>query len=558
MSRQLRNAAAGLTAVLAISSVLAACSTDSANESQSPQPEEPEISGNAAEQTHDGKYDPPITVTMVRDMPGSLTFPPGDSLDSNVMTKLLEETYGIKVVNQWVTDGSAYYDKLNLSIASGDLPDIFRVSPTQLKQLTDAGMIADLTDVYEKNIAPLTDELLRTDNGVGLASATLDGKLMGLPYVNAATEGSQMIWLRKDWLDQLGLPEPKTMEDVFRISKAFTFDDPDQNGQDDTFGFGFHSSIFGGFGGMTGFFNSYHAYKDTWIQDPAGGGGLVQGNIQPEMKQALAVLQELYKSGEIDREFSVKTAEQLLQDITAGKVGMFFGGFAEPLNKLNRAVTNDPNQVWEMYPLPSIDGKPARPQVTAMPGHYWVVNKNSSSPGALFKMLNLFVEKNFGETAEFKYMYDGEYAVYQYQDVRTFGAVKNLQHHLAIKETLETGNDENLNPEGHGYLDQVKQYQAGDPSMWRYAKIFGPDGSLKVIDQYVREDRLLYDEYYGIPSELMADRKSILADLSSEIFTKILLGESIDLFDKYVEDWNRLGGSEISQEVNEWYSSLDN
>jgi putative aldouronate transport system substrate-binding protein len=208
-----------------------------------------------------------------------------------------------------------------------------------------------------------------------------------------------------------------------------------------------------------------------------------------------------------------------------------------------------------MYPLPSVDSRPAQLQVSAMPSHYWVVNKNSKHPAAVVKMMNLFVEKIFGKTAEFKYMYDGSFAVYQYQDVKTFGATKNLEHHLAIKEALTTGDMSKLNAEGKGYFDQVKQYLGGNKTMWRYAKIFGPDGSQKVLGKYVTENRLYYDQFYGIPSELMVDKSIVLGDITNEAFMKILHGESVDSFDKYVADYNKLGGSEITKQVNEWYAA---
>lgn len=41
--------------------------------------------------------------------------------------------------------------------------------------------------------------------------------------------------------------------------------------------------------------------------------------------------------------------------------------------------------------------------------------------------------------------------------------------------------------------------------------------------------------------------------MQNEVFVKIILGESIDTFDQFVEDWKKLGGDQITQEVNEWY-----
>ena len=41
---------------------------------------------------------------------------------------------------------------------------------------------------------------------------------------------------RQDWLDKLGLEAPKTTEDLYKVAKAFTEQDPDGNGQADTWG----------------------------------------------------------------------------------------------------------------------------------------------------------------------------------------------------------------------------------------------------------------------------------------------------------------------------------
>ena len=38
-----------------------------------------------------------------------------------------------------------------------------------------------------------------------------------------------------------------------------------------------------------------------------------------------------------------------------------------------------------------------------------------------------------------------------------------------------------------------------------------------------------------------------------EIFTKIIMGEPIDTFDKFVSDWLDMGGAAMTQEVNDVY-----
>ena len=49
----------------------------------------------------------------------------------------------------------------------------------------------------------------------------------------------------------------------------------------------------------------------------------------------------------------------------------------------------------------------------------------------------------------------------------------------------------------------------------------------------------------------MDEKWSILEDYTREMYTKIIMGEeSIDAFDTFVAEWNQMGGTEITEEVN--------
>ena len=50
----------------------------------------------------------------------------------------------------------------------------------------------------------------------------------------------------------------------------------------------------------------------------------------------------------------------------------------------------------------------------------------------------------------------------------------------------------------------------------------------------------------------MAEKMPTLQTMEAEMITKIIMGDSIDLFDQYVKDWNKLGGADIVNEVNLW------
>jgi putative aldouronate transport system substrate-binding protein len=67
----------------------------------------------------------------------------------------------------------------------------------------------------------------------------------------------------------------------------------------------------------------------------------------------------------------------------------------------------------------------------------------------------------------------------------------------------------------------------------------------------VKTDNMVYDAFYGAPTPTMVDRLSTLEKMEDEVFTRIIMGQSVDTFDKFVEDWKRLGGDQITKEINE-------
>ncbi len=307
-----------------------------------------------------GKYDPPIEVTAVRDLPASIAFREGESIDNNVWSREYEERLGIKIKYLW-TSNSDYPQRINVAIASGELPDIFSVNALQLKQLVDAGQIEDLTQVYEQYASPLTKQIMAGDPNQ-MASAAFDGKQMALPRAGSPYDSSQVLWIRADWLKKLKLSEPQTMEDVFKIAEAFTTQDPDGNQKNDTFGLALTKDLQqGGFANLQGFFNGFHAYTDTWVKDDSG--QLVYGSVQPEMKAALAKLQEMYKGGIIDKEFAVKDGSKVMEALVSGKIGISYGAWWNPAWPLQAVKDQDPTAEWKAYGIPSIDDKASKLQL---------------------------------------------------------------------------------------------------------------------------------------------------------------------------------------------------
>ena len=102
------------------------------------------------------EYEPEIDVHIGRATENAIKFIEGESWDNNIWIDSYKERLGINIVNDFIVDTTQWDAKVNLVIASGDLPDILYVSAKQAKMLAEADMIQDLTDVFEKYASTMT------------------------------------------------------------------------------------------------------------------------------------------------------------------------------------------------------------------------------------------------------------------------------------------------------------------------------------------------------------------------------------------------------------------
>ena len=491
-------------------------------------------------------------VTAVRPIPDDLKFPEGDSLENNIWTRQYESDLGIKLKYKWMTPVAQYEQKLNISIASGDIPDIFQVNSVQLKQLVEDDQLADLTGIYEKNASEYTKNVLNQD-GNALLSATFDGKLLAIPKMGSGLGQTNVLWVRTDWLKKLNLQEPKTMDDVIKIAQAFTENDPDGNNKKDTYGFGINKDLWGMFASLEGFFNGYGAYPNTWIED--GSGNLVNGNIMPEMKTALASLKDMFSKGYIDPEFGVKDSFKVSANVGEGKIGMLYGLFWN-MGWLSDAKKANPDMTWKPFGIVGTKEGGALAQVPFPVSTYYVVNKKAANPEAIIEMLDLQLEKCFGETAEpGKYNVDqAGNPIFEYPLIYSEPPMKNVDAQVKVSKALESKDTSALNAEEKGYYDQIQAYRGGDLSGWPTEMMYGPEGSLAVINGYATNKKVYDNRYFGPPTSTMTQKDATLSQIQLQTFTDIIMNGDINQFEKYVTDWKSLGGDAITSEVNKWNS----
>ena len=87
----------------------------------------------------DNPYDPPIELTAWRFLSSAIQFENGDTIEDNIYIDRFLSDLGIKLTYDWVVAEEQFDQKMNVSIASGDLPDLMWLKAAQLKELAQEG-----------------------------------------------------------------------------------------------------------------------------------------------------------------------------------------------------------------------------------------------------------------------------------------------------------------------------------------------------------------------------------------------------------------------------------
>lgn len=549
---------AWLPAVVVLALATTACSGD--NNAQTGEPS----GGMQAETNPDGKYIEPVTVSLGYYTPAENQWPEGsnDTFTDNRYTRLIKERYNIEIKHAFEVPQSAYDQKVSLLVSSNDIPDFLFVNLSDFNILAESDMLEDLTDIYEKYASPLLKDVISEFGPDFIRKVTYDGKLYGIPSTVPAHDNDNIFWIRTDWLDKVGIKLDKviTIEDLEKVARAFIEEDPDGNGQKDTYGIQSQAAFVTGttgYNSLDGIFTAHKAFPKIWIKDENG--EVVYGSTRPEVKESLAKLRDWYAQGLIDREFGTLTSDQVAKDISAGKAGIATGYSWAPPKLLADSVKNDPAAEWDSFILAADDGKWYNRQPNPM-GRIMVVKKGTGHPEAIIKLINLFTEMDNNIPGSPKPYHDSSSSTnWQVRPIqRTFRVKSTVVDRFRRFQDAAAGKitKDDL-PESD--VNLFEQYQKGweelkkDPAQWAYI-LYQFNGGATVLNPVNVE---VYSEFYGL-TKSMETRWANLTKLENEAFLRIIVGDKpIDYFDTFVEEWHRQGGDIITKEVREEVARLN-
>lgn len=365
MNRNMKKISAlGLTAVLAAVTALTGCTS------------KPSAAG-AGERGS-------ITVTLYDR--GNVP-PEAGTIDNNKWTKWINEKGPVNV--KFVPfPRSEQVQKLNLLFASGEAPDlIFEYDGGFFNQLYNQKQLMpldDLIDKYSTSYKKLTEQYpqLLTLGKMSDGKTYLFGRILG-------AKNNDYMLIRKDWLDKLNLDMPKTSEELYQVAKAFRDQDPDGNGQKDTFGMNIGGAA------AESVLNSMFNNASRSVKD----GKLINPSVGEQAKAAAEFQKKLFDEGIIDKDFLTdKNGEKAKQDWVSGKLGVYLAssgvdGFPL-LDAYKTLVKNTPGA--EILPLPV----PAGPFGQFNPGFKspiqmtGAINASAKDPQSIMKYIDFLSEQD--------------------------------------------------------------------------------------------------------------------------------------------------------------------
>lgn len=116
---------------------------------------------NPTEEERWQPYDPPIKISTIASygIPEHAGVPKDTIPETQKWLEIYDKYLGVQVEYDWIVPSNQYKQKLDISIASGVIPDIMRVGTQQFELLKEADMLGDLSSVFNYIADPIKDDL---------------------------------------------------------------------------------------------------------------------------------------------------------------------------------------------------------------------------------------------------------------------------------------------------------------------------------------------------------------------------------------------------------------
>ena len=514
-----------------------------------------------------GRFPETVSMSIGRFMVTDPAFDEGQDMENNIFIDLIYESLNIAITYDWLVAGDGYETRISLVMASGDMPDTMYVNNRQqLNQLFESGMLLCLSDAFDQYASDMTrafyESYMQPHETVILEAFRYNGELLALPNTNIAYQYT-LTWVRRDWMEAVGETAPQSMEDIIRIARTFVAQDPGNNGPGNTIGFVSSPYLAGHYNDVAvldNLFSYFQSFPRAWIYDDAAG-GYVYGTTQPQTREALALLAELFEEGLIDPQFATNDR---VQAIAAGQVGIVMGPWWQPWWPLAATVEQgNPDAVWDPFIAPLAPDGYFYQSLPNPHTNWMVANRDFAYPEAVIKMFNL-TNVMLGQyyaaddlipntTTTHGEIYDSlnrSWTMWPFPIQMIWNdGVLGIGRDMRMQ--IDAGSYYATNPSHNSYIQGYRGFNANPGYDIDHTIMYMNTRS--VILQY-ENDHLLRYPRIGFPgvTDTMEQRWAHLQTMENQMLLEIVMGiEPIEHFDIFVQQWLDQGGAQITEEVNE-------
>lgn len=496
-----------------------------------------------------GKYPETVTYTLGQ-MTGAnnSNLPEGDTYEDNAYTRYLKKMLNIQNETVYSESEDRYKEMVDILVKDRTLPDVLVVNDREtLKELVENDLVEDLTKAYEKCTTPKIKEMYKSYGDELLESVEFDGKLMAVPET-VIDHGPRILWLRKDWMDELGLDDPGSLEEAFGIIEEFQKNRMGAEKGEEPIGLVCDTNLVGTTSSnfsVDPVFDVFGAKPQRWLKGEDG--KIVYGSLTSETKEALACLHSLYERGILDRNFALRAQNNLRDLVVEGKCGAFFGLWWTPNNPLMDVYETDKNAEWKPYYFKENLSAAAGGDVYASfrDNKYVVVRKGYEHPEIVMKIISVLFDYTRYVAADAQEVND-YFALnvdptarplvinVDYNDA-TFKVTKNIRR--AMNGEIRA---ENLSAIERSYYDACYKYKMS--SVWPAAE------ERAAYESRICAVGLLVDAEYTppkriYPEEFEIEIPQVLQTMEKNAFIQIIMGkQDVDYFERFVEEWYEKGG----------------
>lgn len=441
--------------------------------------------------------------------------------NTDPVAKFLKEKTGYEVKYDLLPAENAD-DKLNLLMANKEPYDFMKLQPAQFAKLVAAGALEPLDEYLNKYGANLKNAI----SPESWNAAKVNGKIYGIPESGSGVIVNQLLAVRQDWMDELGLKAPTNADELYNVLKTIK---EKKNVIPltiwKTTGVMDIMDTLGGMFGIT----------TDWKNQ---GGKLVHQVEDPNMKEFLNYMAKLYKEGLIDSEWGLNTVDKSIEKVVSGKAAMMPIPYYLAPNVINPLTKNFPTAKLTVLPvLKDKNGKAEVKAIGTSVGWFIGVPKFSANKEHTIKYLDLkmkpdiFKESAIGIEGVHHTFKDGNYA-----------------------PILPKFNDDYAN--GSNYMTGVDEKNY--PNYWK-ARVRKDENVAKIFESIQANSKgiMVTDPLAAAPPiDAIAKNTQKLTKLTGDTFVKYISGaEPVSNYDNYLKQWKADGGDEMVKAANEWYAA---